>query len=91
MFPDGIKIFCIVNNQVDANLLQSDLDTLYDWCINNNFTLNISKCQIMTFSRARVLSTFDYNLNSVMLHHTMGPNKDLGIYFDPKLKFEMTF
>ncbi|KAL4098530.1 hypothetical protein QTP88_023121 [Uroleucon formosanum] len=88
MFADDIKIFRIVHNQVDANLLQSDLDTLYDWCINNNFMLNISKCQIMTFSRAQVLSTFDYNLNGVMLHRTMGSIKDLGIYFDPKLKFK---
>lgn len=48
MFSDDITIFRIVNDQVEADLLQSDLNTLYDWCINNNF-LNINKCQIVTF------------------------------------------
>lgn len=44
----------------------------------------------MTFSRARVISTFDYNLNgeTETLHHTMGPVKVLGIFFYPKLKFD---
>lgn len=38
MFADDIKILCIVNNQVEADLFQSDLDTLYKWCTNNNTT-----------------------------------------------------
>jgi hypothetical protein len=42
----------------------------------------------MKFSRARVVSFFDYNLNGKPLSQTIGPIKDLGIYFDPKLKFD---
>lgn len=88
MFADDMKLFRIVDNQNDSDLLQLDLNTLYEWCINNNFTLNTKKCQIMTFSRARVISSFDYNLNGETLLRTMGAIKDLGIYFDPKLKFD---
>jgi len=61
MFADDLKLFRLVNNQVETNLLQSDLNTFYEWCINYNFTVNISKFQVMTFSRARVVSTFEYN------------------------------
>jgi len=42
----------------------------------------------MTFSRTRVVSSFKYNLNSEPQLRIMGPIKDLGIYFDPKLKFD---
>jgi hypothetical protein len=88
MFSDDIQIFRTVNNQNEADLLQLDLNYLYEWCTYNNFTLNINKCQLMTFSRARVVSFFNYNLNGEPLLRTFGPIKDLGIYFDLKLKFD---
>jgi len=59
MFADDIKIFRTVNNQSEADLLQLDLNDLYEFCTYNNFTLNINKCQLMTFSRTRVVSFFD--------------------------------
>jgi hypothetical protein len=40
----------------------------------------------MTFSRTRVVSFFDCNLSGKPLLRTIGPIKDLGIYFDLKLK-----
>lgn len=33
MFAEDIKLFCIVNNQVEADLLQSNINMLYEWCI----------------------------------------------------------
>jgi len=42
----------------------------------------------MTFSTARLVSSFDYKVNSEPLLRTMGSIKNLGIYFDPKLKFD---
>ena len=81
IFADDIKIFRIVNNQNETDLFQFNLNTLYEWCTNNNFTLNINKCQIM-------VSTFDHNLNGEPLHRSIGFIKDLGICFDPKFKFD---
>ncbi|KAF0754540.1 Uncharacterized protein FWK35_00010305 [Aphis craccivora] len=40
----------------------------------------------MTFTRARAVIKFDYYVNGEMFQRTMGPVKDLGILFDPKLK-----
>lgn len=72
----------------EAELLQSDINALYTWCLNNNFTLNIKKCQVMAFTRARAVIKFDYYVNEEMLQRTMGPVKDLGILFDSNLKFD---
>jgi len=41
LFADDLKLFHTVNNQNEADLLQLDLNTLYEWFINNNFSLNI--------------------------------------------------
>jgi len=59
MFADDIKLFRIVNSQLDADLLQSELNILYYWCTKNYLSLNINKCQIITFTRSR--STTNYN------------------------------
>lgn len=88
MFADDLKLFRTVNNRAEADLLQSDLSTLHDWCIKNNFNLYIigSKFQITTFPRARVASNFEQNTNGESLRRSVGPIKDLGIFFDPKAK-----
>jgi len=88
MFADDVKIYRKINCRIEAELLQFDVNALYTWCLNNNFTLNIKKCQVMTFTKARAVINFDYDVNGEMLQRTMGPVKDLGILFDPKLKFD---
>jgi len=42
----------------------------------------------MTFSRDRLCSKFVYYLNGETLNRNLGPIKDLGIFFDSKLKFD---
>jgi len=88
MFADDIKLFRIVNSQLDADLLQSELNILYDWCTKNYLSLNINKCQIMTFTGSRSTTNYNYSINGLTLLRSTGPIKDLGILFDPKLKFD---
>lgn len=57
---NDINGFRLVNCQGDTDLIQFDPSTLYDWCTNHTFILNINKCQLMTFSKARVVSKYDY-------------------------------
>jgi len=42
MIADDLKLFCLVYNKVVADLLQTDLNNLYEWCVYYNFTLNIN-------------------------------------------------
>jgi hypothetical protein len=88
MLADDIKLFRIVNSQLDADLLQSKLNTPYDWCTKNYLSLNINKCQIMTFTRSRSTTSYNYFINGLTLLRSTGPIKDLDVLFDPKLKFD---
>jgi len=73
MFADNIKIFRIlVNDETEADLFQFDLNistsylaTLNEWCINNNFTLNINNRLCIL----RTLVFFYPNLNKIWLLH----------------------
>ena len=73
LLKDSVKL--TVKQLVDANVLQFDLNTLYN------------KCQIMKFYRTLVVSNFNYNINGEILYRTVGPIKDLDIFFDTKIKF----
>lgn len=88
MFADDIKMFLKVDSPLDVDLLQSELNILYDWCTKNYLSLNIKKCQIMTFSRTRSTTNYNYFIDGVTLLRSTGPIKDLGILFDLKLKVD---
>lgn len=64
------------------------MNSLYDWCTKNYLPLNINKCQIMTFTRSRSTTYYNCFINNLSLLRSYGPLKDLGILFDPKLKFD---
>jgi len=87
MFSDDVKLFRTVNSQLDADLLQSELNIFYDWFTKNYLSLNINKSQLMNFTRSRSTTNFNYFINRLTLLRSTGPIKDIGILFDPKLKF----
>ncbi|CAI6371997.1 unnamed protein product [Macrosiphum euphorbiae] len=70
----------------DINLLQSDLASFNEWCISNSLSLNIDKCQIVTYSKKHNPLHFNYHICDITLHRS-SLFKDLGILFDSKLLF----
>jgi hypothetical protein len=50
----------------------------------NDFSLNINKCQTITFSKKRINLVSNYNLNDIIINET-NLIKDLGILFYTKL------
>lgn len=68
--------------------VEFDLNALHKWCTNNNFTLNINKCQVMTFKKDWAVTKFDYFVNGEIIHRNKNPVKDLGILLDLKLKLD---
>jgi hypothetical protein len=87
MFADDIKIYRVVNCCNDAALLQFDLKMLFNWCNKHCITLNIQKCQIMTFSRSFSNLFFNYHINGTPLPRITDVIKDLGVLFEHKLTF----
>lgn len=86
LYADDLKVFTTVSNSSDASRLQSDLNTLSDWCARNHMRLNIQKCFVISFTTKKQKLTFDYSLNGNVLARNQVA-RDLGIIFDDKFTF----
>jgi hypothetical protein len=86
LFADDMKLFKRVSERKDILDLQNDLDNVFTWCSLNKMSLNISKCNIMSFSRARNVIENNYTLNNEGIKRVF-LIKDLGIYMDSSLSF----
>ena len=86
LYADDLKVFSRIANLSDCHRLQRNLDLVHIWCISNNMTLNISKCNVMTFTLKQKPITYDYQLQKQSL---LRPTtfRDLGVIFDSKLSF----
>jgi hypothetical protein len=45
------KIFRVINSPYDRLLLQSDINSVSDWCNDNSMTLNVAKTRIVSYTR----------------------------------------
>ncbi|XP_060857669.1 methyl farnesoate epoxidase-like [Metopolophium dirhodum] len=86
LLADDTKIYKNIKCTNDALELQCDLNSLYQWCIENDMSLNIDKCAIVSFSLKKNTLLFDYTLNNSILTRNY-VIKDLGVFFDTKLSF----
>ncbi|GBN34446.1 Retrovirus-related Pol polyprotein from transposon opus [Araneus ventricosus] len=75
-----------MNSNLDAVLLQSDLDCLFKWCTVNKLHLNIEKCSILSHTRKFQPLNHVYKINDLVLSHS-DSFTDLGTIFDTKLDF----
>ena len=51
MYADDVKLSARIKSISDPLALQSDINMFIDWCSKNGFSLNPSKCSIMSFFR----------------------------------------
>ena len=81
-----MNIFRVIKNELDCSFLQKDLNNLCDYCSTNLLELNITKCNVITFTRKSKPIVYNYQLNGNVLG---GVNevRDLGIYLDSKLTY----
>lgn len=74
---------CVVYRQIHAHhdhiTLQQDLDRISHWCSWWQMTLNTEKCKLITFSRERMNSSFNYTINNRSLSSTSS-YKYLGVH-----------
>ena len=62
LFADDCIIYRKVVNNQDVDKLQTDLDRLGDWAVENDMKINPSKCRALSFTRARVKDPLNYTL-----------------------------
>ena len=84
LYADDKKVFLKTNNINDCGVLQSDLDHLYQYYKDNNISVNVKKCQCISFTRKRKPLNFAYNFNGTNIDRTHIV-RDLGIHFDSKM------
>lgn len=84
LYADDLKIFSRVGNVTDCNQLQSDINTLLEWCALNGMDLSVNKCSVITFTRAKNPITFEYTANDHILQR-LAEVRDLGVIYDSKL------
>ncbi|GBN44066.1 hypothetical protein AVEN_208332-1 [Araneus ventricosus] len=85
LFADDLKLFSSISSNLDAVLLQSDLDCLFKWCTDNKLHLNIEKC-ILSYTRKAQPLNHVYKINDLVLSRSDSV-MDLGIVLDTKLDF----
>ncbi|GBM45831.1 putative RNA-directed DNA polymerase from transposon BS [Araneus ventricosus] len=67
LFADDLNLLSSMNSNLDAVLLQSDLDCLFKWCTVNKLHLNIEKCSILSYTRKPQPLNHVYKINDLVL------------------------
>lgn len=85
-YADDLKIYSVITSIDDCRKLQSDLNHVQSWCLDNKLGLNVSKCKINSFSRKETICEFAYHIGNDTLSRCTS-SKDLGVLFDCKFTF----
>lgn len=86
LYADDLKIFHDIRSPTDSILLQSELNIFADWVSHLSLSLNLSKCNVISFSRSSSPILTSYYLNGTELERVFSVN-DLGITYSPNLCF----
>lgn len=86
MYADDLKIFRPILKRSDCDLLQKDISSLSDWCKVWKLDLNISKCNIITFTNKKKYLCHVYKLNDSNLER-VNEIRDLGVIISSSLSF----
>jgi hypothetical protein len=81
-----LKIFRVIKSAEDCKLLQSDIDTVQKWCIENYMKINIFKTNIIYFVRKTNGIHFNYSVGDLLIVRT-DCVKYLRVMLDSKLHF----
>jgi hypothetical protein len=62
LFTDGCKTYSKILNNKDVEKLQTDLNRLREWVVENAMIINPNKSKAVCFTRARVMESLNYSL-----------------------------
>ncbi|CAG2205157.1 unnamed protein product [Mytilus edulis] len=90
VFADDTKVYSSVINEQQHQDLQDDLDRLCDWSRKWKLSFNASKCKVMHFGQNNNLSRYTMldNEDDYVQVNPVTEEKDLGVTFEPNLKFD---
>lgn len=86
LYADDLKVYGEIGSISDVLDMQTDLDSLLDWCGLNGLYLNLSKCIHVSYSRSRNPIQSVFRLGNYILEKT-DTVTDLGVVFDSTMSF----
>ncbi len=88
LFADDTKIFKVIKNNTDHQILQQDLDKLHEWSTKWLLSFNAQKCKCMRIAKkSDDTPKQDYKLDSHVLDWSEC-EKDIGLLVDGSLSFD---
>lgn len=87
MYADDTKFISVVNNITQMNELQTAVDRLSKWSIDNKIKLNVNKTYHVTYIYQEEWQQSHYYLG-IQIIKKVTSTKDLGVTFDQHLTFE---
>ena len=86
-FADDKTLIRIIYTENDKNILQNDLNKIFEFCRNNSLRLNPNKCEILSISLKSKVS-HKYYIDNIELK-TVSDHKNVGIIYDNKMYFNI--
>ena len=89
IFADDTKLFSAIKSKEDCKKLQADLESLSQWSDRWLSQFNVSKCGVMHYGQQKE-EQFTYTMHEEGIERELGvlqEEKDLGVMFDPTLRF----
>ena len=92
LFADDAKLDNSITCDEDTVSLQRNLNNMVDWSEKWSLTLNTNKCKVLHLSRsanAKKQSYYMMNPDGAIILEEVHHEKDLGVYIDSNLSFEV--
>lgn len=83
-FADDKKIAAIVETRDDAVRLQEAINSFLAWCSDNDLSVNLTKCKVITFTLKRHPIKYEYTIEDEVIQR-VEEIKDLAVILDSKL------
>lgn len=84
-YADDTKLFLLIKDMNDRNELQTRIDKIEKWSLENGLTLNHAKTYLVSYGKRKVNSIY-FLMGRII--QEVDEVRDLGVLFDKKLTFK---
>ena len=84
LFADDCVVYAKLTGEDEHAPLQQDIESIQCWMSNNRMSLNLDKCEVVTFSTKHHSNEKNYHIDGRILPFKTG-YKYLGVWLDKKL------